>query len=47
MGEIVFRAIYEYISGAVIFFVLVPAAVIAGAYLLGILVLSLWELWKE
>lgn len=47
MGAIVYDAVCHFIGKLALFFMVIPAAVIGGAYLLGILFLTLREMVKK
>ena len=47
MGAIIYNGICHFIGKLALFFMVIPAAVIGGAYLIGILFLTLRELWRD
>lgn len=47
MGSIVYHGIVQWIGKLALFFIVIPAAVIAVAYLIGILILTCKELLKK
>lgn len=47
MGAVVYNAICQLIGKLTLYFMVIPAAVIGGAYLIGILFLTLREMVKK
>lgn len=47
MGAVVYTAICHFIGKLALFFMVIPAAIIGGAYLIGILFLTLGEILKK
>lgn len=47
MGAVVYNAICQFIGKLALYFMVIPAAVIGGAYLIGILFLTLREMVKK
>lgn len=47
MGAVVYTAICHFIGKLALFFMVIPAVIIGGAYLIGIIFLSIKELMKS
>ena len=47
MGAVVYNGICQFIGRLTLYFMVIPAAIIGGAYLIGILFLTLREMLKK
>lgn len=47
MGAVVYNGICQFVGKLALYFMVIPAAIIGGAYLIGILLLTLREMVKK